>query len=141
MNRDEEHIIMLTADIVAAHVSNNNIAVSDLPAFIAKVHGALTTLGTPTQSAPEKAEPAVAIRNSVKHDHLTCLEDGLKFKMLKRHMMTHHHMTPDEYRAKWGLPASYPMASPNYAKVRREAAIRNGLGRKPGARPKLKIKS
>ncbi|OYY77351.1 MAG: transcriptional regulator [Sphingomonas sp. 28-62-20] len=102
----QETLITLTADIVAAHVSNNSVAVSDLPV------------------------PAVSIRSSIKPDYITCLEDGKKLKMLKRHLMTHYQMTPEQYRTKWNLPADYPMVAPNYAEQRRTLAKKIGLGTK-----------
>jgi predicted transcriptional regulator len=129
-----ETFITLTADIVAAHVSNNSVAVSDLPTLIANVHGALVGLGGPAPVPQAKLEPAVSIRASVKPDYIVCLDDGKKLKMLKRHLMTHYGITPDEYRAKWGLPADYPMVAPNYAEQRRKLAVKIGLGRKPGKR-------
>jgi len=133
-NELAETLITLTADIVAAHVSNNSVAVSDLPQLIQNVHGALTGLGG-TPPAPEvKQEPAVSIRSSIKPDYVVCLEDGKKLKMLKRHLMTHYQMTPDEYRTKWGLPADYPMVAPNYAEQRRTLAKKIGLGTKRGKR-------
>ncbi len=128
-----ETLITLTSDIVAAHVSNNSISVDDVPALITNVYGALAGLGT--APAPEvKLEPAVSVRASVKADHIVCLEDGKKMKMLKRHLMTDHGMTPAEYRAKWGLAADYPMVAPDYAERRRVLAKEIGLGRKPGQR-------
>jgi predicted transcriptional regulator len=129
-----ETIITLTADIVAAHVSNNSVAVSDLPTLIANVHNALAGLGGNAPAPEVRAEPAVSIRASVKPDYIVCLDDGKKLKMLKRHLMTHYGITPDEYRAKWGLPADYPMVAPNYAEQRRSLAVKIGLGRKPGKR-------
>ena len=126
----QETFITLTADIVAAHVSNNSVAVNDLPTLIANVHGALANLGTPVVPVVEKQEPAVSIRSSIKPDYVVCLEDGKKLKMLKRHLMTRYGMTPDQYRAKWGLPADYPMVAPNYAEQRRALAKSIGLGTK-----------
>jgi predicted transcriptional regulator len=127
----QETMITLTADIVAAHVSNNSVAVNDLPTLIANVHGALVGLVGPAPAAPEpKQEPAVSIRASIKPDYVVCLEDGKKLKMLKRHLMTHYNLTPDQYRAKWGLPADYPMVAPNYAEQRRTLAKSIGLGTK-----------
>jgi len=137
-NELKETLITLTADIVAAHVSNNSVAVSDLPHLISNVHGALAALGGPVVPAETKLEPAVSIRSSIKPDFIVCLEDGKKLKMLKRHLMTHYGMTPDDYRAKWGLPKDYPMVAPNYAEQRRTLAVKIGLGRKPGARVKKK---
>lgn len=132
----QETLITLTADIVAAHVSNNSVSVSDLPTLIANVHGALSGLGARPAVAEVAPEPAVSVRASIKPDYLVCLEDGKKLKMLKRHLMTHYGMTPDDYRAKWGLPKDYPMVAPNYAEQRRSLAVKIGLGRKPGGRRK-----
>lgn len=129
-NEMQETFITLTADIVAAHVSNNSVAVNDLPTLIANVHGAISALGMPASAPEVKQEPAVSIRASVKPDYVVCLEDGKKLKMLKRHLMTHYNMTPDQYRAKWGLPADYPMVAPNYAEQRRTLAKSIGLGTK-----------
>jgi predicted transcriptional regulator len=133
MNDNEnssETLITLTADIVAAHVSNNSVAVNDLPQLIANVHGALASLGGQPAAPEAKPEPKVPIRSSVKPDYLICLEDGKKLKMLKRHLMTHYNMTPDQYRAKWGLNNDYPMVAPNYAEQRRTLAKSIGLGTK-----------
>ncbi|MEO9469498.1 MucR family transcriptional regulator [Parasphingorhabdus sp.] len=128
-----ETLITLTSDIVAAHVSNNSVAVSDLPLIINNVHGALAGL---SDKAAESArpEPAVPIKSSIKPDYVVCLEDGKKLKMLKRHLMTHYGLTPDEYRTKWGLPGDYPMVAPNYAEQRRQLAKAIGLGKKRGKR-------
>ncbi|OYY89218.1 MAG: transcriptional regulator [Sphingomonas sp. 28-66-16] len=126
----QETLITLTADIVAAHVSNNSVAVSDLPILIANVHGALNSLGSEVVEPEVKQEPAVSIRSSIKPDFIVCLEDGKKLKMLKRHLMTHYQMTPEQYRAKWNLPADYPMVAPNYAEQRRTLAKKIGLGTK-----------
>ena len=126
----QDTLITLTADIVAAHVSNNSVAVNDLPNLIQNVHAALSTISD-NRSAPEaKLEPKVPIRSSVKPDYIVCLEDGKRLKMLKRHLMTHYSMTPDEYRQKWGLNADYPMVAPNYAEQRRTLAKKIGLGTK-----------
>ncbi|MEP7351328.1 MAG: MucR family transcriptional regulator [Sphingorhabdus sp.] len=139
-NDAAEMLITLTADIVAAHVSNNSVAVSDLPVLIGNVHQALAGL-TSGGAAPVAApEPAVPIRTSVKKDYIVCLEDGKKLKMLKRHLMTHYGMTPDDYRTKWGLAADYPMVAPAYAEQRRVLAKAIGLGRAPGSGRKKKIK-
>ena len=129
-----ETLITLTSDIVAAHVSNNSVAVGDLPLLISNVYAALAGLD-PAAPAPEPLpEPAVSIRASVKNDHIVCLEDGKKLKMLKRHLMTHYNMTPEQYRTRWNLPADYPMVAPAYAEKRRELAKKIGLGRKPTQR-------
>ena len=123
-------LLSLTADIVSSHVSNNSVAVSDLPNLISNVYASLAGLGV--DAAPEaiKQEPAVSVRASIKPDYIVCLEDGKKLKMLKRHLMTSYGMTPDAYRTKWNLPADYPMVAPNYAERRRSLAIRIGLGNK-----------
>ncbi|HEX8402480.1 MAG TPA: MucR family transcriptional regulator [Allosphingosinicella sp.] len=125
-----ETLITLTADIVSAHVSNNSVSVNDLPNLIQNVHGALTGLGVEVEAPEIKPEPAVSVRSSVKPDYIVCLEDGKKLKMLKRHLMTHYQMSPEEYRSKWGLPADYPMVAPNYAEQRRSLAKKIGLGTK-----------
>ena len=123
-----ETLITLTADIVSAHVSNNSVAVNDVPGLIQNVHSALTQLGTTAPEPEVKQEPAVSVRASVKPDYIVCLEDGKKLKMLKRHLMTHYNLTPEQYRAKWNLPADYPMVAPNYAEQRRSLAKKIGLG-------------
>ena len=126
-------LITLTADIVAAHVSNNSVAVGDLPLLIGNIHAALSGLGQGVTVEEAPPVPAVSVRSSVKPDFIVCLEDGKKLKMLKRHLMTHYQMTPDDYRSKWNLPADYPMVAPNYAEQRRALAHQIGLGRKPKA--------
>ena len=123
-----ETLIALTADIVSAHVSNNNVTVTDLPLLIQNVHGALNSLGDALVEPEPRPEPAVSIRSSIKPDYVVCLEDGKKLKMLKRHLMTHYNLTPDQYRAKWNLPSDYPMVAPNYAEQRRTLAKKIGLG-------------
>ncbi|HQS95683.1 MAG TPA: MucR family transcriptional regulator [Novosphingobium sp.] len=125
-----ETLITLTSDIVAAHVSNNSVAVGDVPTLISNVYTALAGLDQPVEVEEVKPEPAVSIRSSVKNDHIVCLEDGKKLKMLKRHLMTHYNMTPEQYRARWNLPADYPMVAPAYAETRRDLAKKIGLGRK-----------
>ena len=128
LDRDET-LVSLTADIVAAHVSNTSVATSDLPLLIQNVHGALAGLGSASVAGDDpRPEPAVSVRSSVKPDFLICLEDGRKLKMLRRHLMTHYQMTPEQYRAKWNLPADYPMVAPNYAEQRRSLAKAIGLG-------------
>ena len=128
VSNPSESLVALTADIVAAHVSNNSVAISDLPLLIQNVFGAISGLGGARVVPEVKQEPAVSIRASIKPDYIVCLEDGKKLKMLKRHLMTHYQMTPDAYRAKWGLPADYPMVAPNYAEQRRVLAKKIGLG-------------
>jgi predicted transcriptional regulator len=123
-----ETLITLTADIVSAHVSNNSVAVNDVPGLIQNIHSALSQLGTSAPEPEVKQEPAVSVRASIKPDYIVCLEDGKKLKMLKRHLMTHYNLTPEQYRAKWNLPADYPMVAPNYAEQRRSLAKKIGLG-------------
>lgn len=136
----QETLVTLTTDIVAAHVSNNSVAISDLPNLIQSVYAALSCVQASPEPEQVKQEPAVSIRTSVKPDYIICLEDGKKLKMLKRYLMTHYQMTPDDYRAKWNLAADYPMVAPNYAEQRRTLAKKIGLGRKTG-RKKLTLKS
>jgi len=134
MPNETTEIQALTAKIVTAFVGNHVLAPADLPNVIRSVHGALQKLVNPeTVAAPAPAEvpqPAVPIRKSVHPEYIVCLEDGKKLKMLKRHLMTRYGMTPDQYRAKWGLPPEYPMVAPNYAKARSEMAVKFGLGRR-----------
>ncbi|MEE4199981.1 MucR family transcriptional regulator [Erythrobacter sp.] len=138
----KETLITLTSDIVAAHLSNNNVEVKEVPELITNVYGALAGLGEEQAAEEEKPEPAVSIRASVKPDYIVCLEDGKKLKMLKRYLRTNYDMTPEEYRARWNLPSDYPMVAPNYAEKRRDLAKKIGLGRKPGAgRPRKKTKA
>ena len=126
----EDMLLTLTADIVAAHVSNNSVAVNDLPNLIQNVHSALSGISGSSAAAEPKPEPKVSIRSSIKPDYIVCLEDGKKLKMLKRHLMTQYNLTPDQYRQKWGLSADYPMVAPNYAEQRRTLAKSIGLGTK-----------
>ncbi len=129
---EHNDLLALTADIVSSHVANNSVAVGDLPVLIQHVFATLSGLGVAAEPEPEKLEPAVPIRQSIKPDYIVCLEDGKKLKMLKRHLMTSYGMTPDDYRAKWGLPSDYPMVAPNYAEARRQLAKEIGLGTKGG---------
>ena len=123
--------IGLTADIVAAYVSNNPVPADNLSDLISTVHGAIIQLSIPAAvPEAEKPTPAVNPKRSVFPDYIICLENGKRFKSLKRHLTTHHGMTPEEYRARWGLPADYPMVAPNYAAARSELAKKMGLGRK-----------
>ena len=126
----DDTLLTLTADIVAAHVSNNSVAVNDLPNLIQNVHSALSGISGASAAPEPKPEPKVSIRASIKPDYIVCLEDGKKLKMLKRHLMTNHQMTPAEYRQKWGLSPDYPMVAPNYAEQRRTLAKSIGLGTK-----------
>lgn len=119
----------MASDIVSAYVAHNPVPVGDLPKLIEKVHATLAEIGTPA-GAEEKPDlkPAVPVRRSVTDDHIVCLEDGKKFKSLKRHLRTRYDMSPEEYREKWNLPADYPMVAPNYAKQRSDLARKMGLG-------------
>jgi predicted transcriptional regulator len=144
---DSEMLVTLTADIVAAHVSNNSVAISDIPLVIRSVYEALAGLATPSEPEPEPQQPAVSVRSSVKPDYIVCLEDGKKLTMMRRYLMTKFGMTPDDYRAKWNLPKDYPMTAPNYSERRRVLAKEIGLGakgsgggRKPAARGRAKAK-
>ena len=130
----DAEIIVLTSQIVSAYVSKNSLQASDLPALIGSVYQSLKSLDQP-QAAVEAAvdlKPAVPVKKSVTPEYIICLEDGKKLKMLKRHLSSSYGMTPDEYRAKWGLPADYPMVAPNYAKARSDLALKLGLGRRAG---------
>lgn len=128
----KETLITLTSDIVAAHVSNNDVDVESVPSLISNVYSALSTLGGSGGAQEERPEPAVTVRASVKKDHIVCLDCGKRMKMLKRHLSTEHGMTPDEYRARWELGSDYPLVAPNYAETRRKLAKEIGLGRMPG---------
>ena len=133
---DHDELVQLTADIVSAYVSNNKVGAGELGKLIEEVHTALQRApNAQAEPEPEPREPAVSIRRSVTPDYIISLEDGRKFKSLKRHLKNTYNMTPDEYRAKWGLPRDYPMVAPNYAKARSELAKSMGLGRKAAAQP------
>ncbi len=123
-------LLALTAEIVSAHVGNNGVEPAKLGDFIGSVFAKLSELASEENAAPAELTPAVPIKKSVTDDHIVCLEDGKKLKMLKRHLMTVYGMTPEQYRAKWGLKADYPMVAPAYARKRQELAIKIGLGRK-----------
>jgi len=126
---EKSELIAMTADIVSAYLGANEVAAAELPSLIHAVHGALTSLdgaAAPVLEAPK--EPAVPIRRSINPDYLICLEDGLKFKSLKRHLRSQYDMSPEDYRTKWGLPKDYPMVAPNYAKARSDLAKQMGLG-------------
>jgi predicted transcriptional regulator len=127
---DESSCIQLTADIVSAYVSNNTVSSAEIPALISQVYSALTRVSTGAAVAgpAEPLKPAVSIKRSIRPEYLICLEDGKKFKSLKRHLRTQYQMTPDQYRAKWNLPADYPMVAPKYAAVRSRLAKQMGLG-------------
>jgi predicted transcriptional regulator len=121
-------LLSLTTEIVAAHVSNNTVAVTDLPQLIEQVYRTLANVGVEPAPAVERPQPAVPIKKSVMPDYIICLEDGKKLKMLKRHLKTAYDMTPEEYRERWALPPDYPMVAPNYAKQRSKLAKQIGLG-------------
>lgn len=131
-DKGHDLLVELTADIVAAYVSNHVVPVGDLGGLISDVHSALsnTSAPTPVATVAEKPKPPVPIKKSIEDDYLICLEDGQKFKSLKRHLMTHYNMTPEEYREKWGLPADYPMVAPAYAEARSRLAKEMGLGQR-----------
>jgi predicted transcriptional regulator len=124
----EMAILGLTAQIVSAHASNNELGASALPGAIRLVYDTLANVGEAPAAPVEKAQPAVPVRKSVFPDYIVCLEDGKRLKMLKRHLSTSYNMTPEQYRAKWGLDVSYPMVAPNYAERRSELAKQIGLG-------------
>ena len=121
-------LLGLTTEIVAAHVSNNAVGLDELPVLINHVHRSLSSLGNAPEPAPEKPQPAVAVKKSVTPDFIICLEDGKKLKMLKRHLKTAYDMSPEDYRERWGLPPDYPMVAPNYARQRSKLAKEIGLG-------------
>ena len=129
---DHEELIEIAAEVVSAYVSNNPLPASELPNLIRSVHGALSglTSAAPVEVKEEKLVPAVNPKKSVFDDHIICLEDGKKFKSLKRHLMTHYRLTPESYRDKWNLDANYPMVAPAYARQRSALAREMGLGRK-----------
>ncbi len=131
-------ILGLTSTIVSAHVSNNKVAVSDLPQLISSVHQALTDLG---KGLPSPLEPAVPIKISVTPDYLVCLDDGKKFKSLKKHLRMAYDMSPEEYRSKWSLPSDYPMVAPKYAKLRSKMAKAIGLGTRGRGKTKSRSRS
>lgn len=132
-NADVSELLQLTSDIVSSHVSNNPVAQSDLTSLIKSVYGTLQELTTEEPEEPvEELKPAVPIKRSVTDDYIICLEDGKKLKMLKRHLNSAYGMSPEEYRARWGLPSDYPMVAPSYAQKRQELAKKIGLGRNRG---------
>jgi len=128
-NATPQELLKWTADIVASHVRSTSTSLGDLPALIRSVHGALC--GVAGEVAAPAQEPAVPVKRSITPDYIICLEDGLKLKMLKRHLSTSYNMTPDEYREKWGLPSDYPMVAPSYARQRSSLAKKIGLGTRP----------
>jgi predicted transcriptional regulator len=132
LGKSPDLLVELTADIVAAYVSNHVVPVGDLSNLIGDIHLALSNTSSPAPvvTTAEKPKPPVSIKKSIEDDYLICLEDGQKFKSLKRHLMTHYNMTPDEYREKWGLPSDYPMVAPAYAEARSRLAKEMGLGQR-----------
>jgi predicted transcriptional regulator len=124
----ESDLLALTTEIVAAHVSNNTVALGDLPHLINQVYGSLANVGGSPAAAQEKPQPAVSVKRSVQPDYLICLEDGKKLKMLKRHLKTAYNLSPEAYRERWGLSTDYPMVAPNYARQRSQLAKEIGLG-------------
>jgi len=139
---DSNMLLELTSDIVSAYVANNAVPVAELPSLINQIHSQMSGLVAPASTAPvaEVAKPAVSIKKSVSDDEITCLDCGKKFKSLKRHLMTHHDMTAEQYREKWSLSHDYPMVAPAYAAARSELAKSMGLGRKPGKKRPAKKK-
>jgi len=130
-NTNTSEYVKLSVDLVSAYVMNNTVSTTDLPGLITQVHSTLKNLGENTTGAvKEDLKPAVPVKKSVSNDFIICLEDGKKFKSLKRHLRTHYNLSPDEYRAKWNLPADYPMVAPSYSETRSSLAKQNGLGRK-----------
>ncbi len=145
IGRDE--LLALTTEIVAAYVGNNVVETADLSAVIQSVFDSVSRLASDETEAPAELTPAVPIKRSVTDDYIVCLEDGKKLKMLKRHLMTAYGMTPEQYRARWGLKPDYPMVAPNYSAKRKDLAVKIGLGRKrvvlvePAAKPKGRRKA
>jgi len=132
-----EYTLEMTAEVVSAYVGNNPVSSAELPNLIRDVHETFAKLNGSGGGYPtEKRKPAVSIKKSLNDDFLICLEDGKKFKSLKRHLRSHFNLSPEEYREKWGLPLDYPMVAPNYAKERSTLARKMGLGRKPGTKLK-----
>jgi predicted transcriptional regulator len=136
---DKSELLEMTADIVSAYVSNNTLPADGVPALIASIHATLSSVSTGVvETVAEVKDPAVPVRKSITPDFLICLEDGRKFKSLKRHLRTKYNMSPEEYRAKWGLPKDYPMVAPNYAKARSDLAKQMGLGQGGRQAPRKK---
>ena len=130
MNNNEQpnDLLTLTTEIVAAHVSNNTVALGDLPQLINQVYNSLANIGVKPAAPAARPQPAVSVKKSVQPDYIVCLEDGKKLKMLKRHLKTAYNMSPEAYRERWGLPPDYPMVAPNYARQRSHLAKEIGLG-------------
>jgi predicted transcriptional regulator len=138
---DAPDYVSLAADVVSAYVSNNPVATSDLPKLLADVHSALAGLSGQTVAPPaEPQAPAVSVKKSLTPDYIICLEDGKKFKSLKRHLRTQYDLTPEQYREKWNLPSDYPMVAPNYAAARSELAKKMGLGQQRSSTKRKPVK-
>ena len=133
-NEQFEMLVADTTEIVVSYVANNSLGAGEVSSLIQSVFETLSGLGQESAAPVARPDPAVSIRSSVKRDHVVCLEDGKKVKMLKRHLMTEHGLTPDDYRVRWGLASDYPMVAPDYADKRREIAKKIGLGQNPGQR-------
>lgn len=133
MEQPEQPLLRFAVDVVTAHVGNNPVALGDVPEFLRDVYSALQELSGEKPAEGPRADPAVPIKSSIKRDYIVCLEDGKKLRMLKRYLKTQYGMTPEQYRAKWGLPADYPMNAPALAEQRSSAAREIGLGRKAKA--------
>ena len=137
MLEDDRDLVESAADIVSAYVSNNSVTAADLPGLIGQVYAALSTLGKEPEALPSAPlVPAVSIKKSITPEYLVCLEDGLQFKSLKRHLNTKYNLSPEQYRARWSLPSDYPMVAPAYAERRSALAKSMGLGRKAGSSSK-----
>ena len=136
---NDDIYLELTGDVISAYVANNPVSTSELPSLINEVYSAFRkTDKRQSQEQEMRSKPAVPVKKSMTDDYIICLEDGKKFKSLKRHLRSHYDMSPEEYREKWGLPFDYPMVAPNYAKARSALARKMGLGRKPGTKIKKK---
>ncbi len=136
-NMGSGNFIELTADIVSAYVSNNSVSAGEIPALINQIHSALLRVSTGSSEAPaEPLKPAIPVKKSITPDYIICLENGKKFKSLKRHLRTQYNVTPEQYRDKWGLPPDYPMVAPNYAAARSQLAKQMGLGQQRRRRSK-----
>ncbi|HEX3535276.1 MAG TPA: MucR family transcriptional regulator [Stellaceae bacterium] len=127
-NEQTNDLLTLTTEIVAAHVSNNTVAVGDLPQLITQVYSSLANIGSGPAAPAERPQPVVNVKKSIQPDYIVCLEDGKRLKMLKRHLKTAYDMSPEQYRERWGLPPDYPMVAPNYARQRSRLAKEIGLG-------------
>jgi len=138
-NYESDAYLELTSEVISSYVANNPVSTNELPNLINEVYSAFKQAGSANSAdSKTKSKPAVPVKKSMTDDYIICLEDGKKFKSLKRHLRSHYDMSPEEYREKWGLPYDYPMVAPNYAKARSALAREMGLGRKPGTKIKKK---